>query len=281
MKYKAKYSIGEVSRICKVSKKTLRYYDEIGLITTQRKDYNNYRYYTFESLQTVSVIKYYKQMGFTLDEMRHLVESDMPNVYMCIQKSFLNKIAQLEKDRESIHRKYLSVKNWYDLVQEAEQILENNINEVSVKFVELSELLYREQEYDGNLMAAIINIDFTNYLNELNNEITGPVIINFTSLQDRVQNTGQLMQIMQKPLLPSSQDTLVPFGGHTMITCYHTGSHDNISKTYSKIEHWAKQHGYTLDKGSYERYVVDYWTTKDCDKFVTEVMIKACKPRIN
>ena len=280
MKYKAKYSIGEVSRICNISKKALRYYDDIGLITTQRKDYNNYRYYTFESLQSVPVIKYYKQMGFTLDEMRHLVENNTPNISMSIQKSFLAKIAQLEKDRESIHRKYLSVKDWYDLVLEAEQVLENNIKEVSVKYVEASELLFLEQEYDGNLMASIINIDFTNYLGQMNNEIAGPVVINFSSIQDRLQNTTHKMRIMQKPLLPANQNTLTQFGGYTMVTCYHIGSHDTINNTYIKIQHWAQQYGYTLADDSYERYVVDYWTTKNCDKFVTEIMIKAWKPRL-
>lgn len=280
MKYKAKYSIGEVSRICNISKKALRYYDDIGLITTQRKDYNNYRYYTFESLQSVPVIKYYKQMGFTLDEMRHLVESNRPNISTFIQKSFLAKIAQLEKDRESIHRQYLSVKDWYELVLEADQVLENNIQEVSVKYVEASELLFLEQEYDGNLMASIINIDFTNYLGEQGNEIAGPVIINFSSVQDRLQNTAQKMRIMQKPLLPASQDKLTQFGGYTMITCYHIGSHDTLHKTYVKIQQWAQKYGYTLANDSYERYVVDYWTTKNHDQFVTEIMVKAWKPRL-
>ena len=41
------YSIGEVSKICNVSKKALRFYDKIGLIAP---DYisseNNYRYYS-------------------------------------------------------------------------------------------------------------------------------------------------------------------------------------------------------------------------------------------
>ncbi len=88
MKHKARYSIGDVSRICNVSKKALRYYDEIGLVPSKRKDFNNYRYYTQESLLSVPVIKYYKQMGFTLDEMRAFIEGNVRNVYKAIQRSF-------------------------------------------------------------------------------------------------------------------------------------------------------------------------------------------------
>jgi hypothetical protein len=67
MNKKDQYFIGDMSRLCNISKKALRYYDEINLIPSQRDDCNNYRFYTDESLLAVPVIKYYKQMGFTLD----------------------------------------------------------------------------------------------------------------------------------------------------------------------------------------------------------------------
>jgi Predicted transcriptional regulators len=66
MKYKERYSIGDMSRVCNKSKKALRYYDKIGLISSQRQDYNNYRYYRRDSLLTVPVIRYYKQMGLMI-----------------------------------------------------------------------------------------------------------------------------------------------------------------------------------------------------------------------
>ena len=71
------YSIGEVSRICNVSKKALRFYDKINIISP---DYiceeNKYRYYNRETLLLVPVIKYFKQMGFKLEEMKGFLESD-------------------------------------------------------------------------------------------------------------------------------------------------------------------------------------------------------------
>ncbi len=46
-------SIGEFSKICKVSTKTLRYYAEIGLILPSEIDpKNGYRYYAIEQLET-------------------------------------------------------------------------------------------------------------------------------------------------------------------------------------------------------------------------------------
>ena len=67
------YSIGEVSRICNVPKKALRFYDKINIISP---DYicekSKYSTITGETLLLVPVIKYFKQMGFRLEEIERL-----------------------------------------------------------------------------------------------------------------------------------------------------------------------------------------------------------------
>jgi len=277
MNYKERYSIGDVSRICNISKKTLRYYDKIGLITTQRKDYNNYRFYTYDSLLAVPIIKYYKQMGFKLDEMREFIEGNLSNVYRAIQKSFLAKIFELEKAQQEIQLQYRSVRDWYDLVLEAEQVIDNTAHEVSVKYVEPVDLIFLEQTFENDIKDSIINIDFTNFVETQRNKITGPVILNFSSFKDRMENQRQKIRILQKTLLPINEEVKTRIGGHIMAACYHIGAHETINETYGKICRWANDNGYILDKESIERYVTDYWTTSNSAQFVTEVMIKASR----
>lgn len=277
MKYRGRYSIGDMSRICNISKKTLRYYDDIGLIASQRQDYNNYRYYTGESLLNIPIIKYYKQMGFTLDEMRSFIEGDVPNVYRAIKTSFRAKVKELELKRELLRRNCQSVNDWHDLIHEAEIVIDHNVQEPAIRYVEESELIFQEQIFDGDLKASITNIDFTNFLEEIGNEITGPVILNFSSLCDRVHNRQQTIRIMQKPLMPCPDENKIIFGGHMMATCYHIGPHETLGETYKKICTWVNSRPYTLSDFSYERYVTDYWTTKNSSLFVTEVMIKVSR----
>lgn len=280
MKFQAKYSIGDMSRICNISKKALRYYDKIGLITTQRQDYNNYRYYTYEALLSVPVIKYYKQMGFTLEEMRAFIEGDCPNVYSTIQKSFLCKIKELETEQEAIRRKHASVNDWYDMVLEAEMVLENNIHEVSVKYIEPKILLFQEQEFDHlDIKGAIINIGWTNYIEDVGNEITGAVMINFSSFAARMNEENQTIKMMQETLLPCQEGATMKFGGCMMATCYHLGPHDTIHETYKRIGKWCRQFGYQHGEESFERYVADYWLTSNSSQFVTEVMVKVSRAR--
>ena len=93
---KQQYSIGELSRLCNVSKKALRFYDKIGLISSLRHDYNNYRMYTHDELLMVPVLKYYKQMGFKLDEMKSFISGQSGNVYNTMRSAFEKKIKELK-----------------------------------------------------------------------------------------------------------------------------------------------------------------------------------------
>ena len=274
MKYKDRYSIGEVSKICNVSTKALRHYDKIGLISSERASSNNYRYYSNESLLAVPVIKYYKQMGFRLDEMREFIDG---NVYHALRRSFSAKIEELQRTQEETRRKHASVKDWYDLILEAETVIDNDIREVSVKYVETADYLFQDQLFTNDIKASIINIEFTNYVESVNNEITGPVMINFSSIGDRMEGKTQKVKIMQKTLIECREHEKMRFGGQVMISCYHIGPHETITGTYEKIRDWARKHRYVLGERSYERYVTDYWTTRQNDLFVTEVMMNASR----
>lgn len=275
MKYKARYSIGDMSRICNISKKALRYYDKIGLITSLRNDFNNYRYYTSDSLLVVPVIKYYKQMGFTLDEMSSFIEGSSPNVYRTIKNSFMAKIEELDREQASIRRKHISVRDWYNLVVEAQMVIDSHVHEVSVRYVEPVEYICQEQVFENDIKASIINIDWTNYLEQIGNEITGPVILNFSSFKDRLDNKEQKIRILQKALLPYNEAIpRIELGGRMMATCYHIGPHETLGDTYKKIQKWARANHYELKADSFERYVTDYWTTSNEAQFVTEIMIE-------
>lgn len=277
MNKNGQYFIGDMSRICNISKKALRYYDKINLISSHREDCNNYRYYTEESLLAVPVIKYYKQMGFTLEQMKEFIEGVNSNVFRSIQSSFQAKLVELADEQEKSRRKTISVKDWHDLILEAQAVIEHHNTDVSIKFVEPATLLFQDQIYANNIKASIINIEFTKHVEDIQNEITGPVIINYSSRQARVANKDQKIKMLQKTIIPCREENLYHFGGYLMLSCYHVGAHENIPDTYRKIERWAKDSGYVLGEETFERYVTDYWTTRNRSKFVTEILIKAVR----
>ena len=269
------YSIGEVSKICNVSKKALRFYDEIGIISPDVvSEKTHYRYYSRRSLLNLTIVKYYKQMGFKLEEMRKLLNSEE---YRIVERGFLEKINELQDEQMAVNVKLTSVTDWYELLVEAQTVIENDVRDVSVKFVETKEYGFMDQDYISDSMEAVINLGWTEYLETIGNEITGAVNITFPSWKDRVSGKCEKMRIMQEMILPCKPEQLIQMGGEMMLSCYHIGSHDTIGKTYKKMEAWAKEHGYKLAEDCWERYVTDCWTTNNEDMYVTEIRIGATR----
>lgn len=63
------YRIGEFSKLSELSVRTLRYYDEIGLLNPDIIDnFTGYRYYTDKNLYEAYVINILKGVNFSLEE---------------------------------------------------------------------------------------------------------------------------------------------------------------------------------------------------------------------
>ncbi|MGL5439498.1 MAG: MerR family transcriptional regulator [Filifactoraceae bacterium] len=274
MKQEDYYSIGQVSKIANLSTKALRYYDKIGLISPDKVEDNQYRFYSMPTLLSVPVIKYYKQMGFKLDEMKSLVEG---STYSTLEKVFRYKIKELKAEERELFIKYKSVKDWYELILEARSVIENGIEEVSVKFQNQEEFTFMNQEFNNNYISSIVNIEFTNFIEKKNNAVTGPVMIYFPSYKDRIEGRAKSIKMVQKTIENHGEKNTIKLGGNLVVSCYHIGSHESINKAYEKITKWVKEKGYRLGDYSIERYVTDYWTTKNTDNFVTEIIIEVKK----
>ena len=73
------FKIGDFSRLAQVSVKTLRYYDRLGLLTPAWIDrYSGYRYYTAGQLPRLNRILALKDLGFSLDQVKRLLQDDLP-----------------------------------------------------------------------------------------------------------------------------------------------------------------------------------------------------------
>lgn len=71
------YKIGELSRLCHIPVKTLRYYDSEGLLVPDEIDrFTGYRYYSASRLADCNRIISLKELGFSLEEIKkHLCAS--------------------------------------------------------------------------------------------------------------------------------------------------------------------------------------------------------------
>ena len=145
------YTIGEVSKLCNVSAKALRFYDKIGMIAPDKISESGYRYYSLDTILSIPIVKYYKQMGFRLEEMQGLVNGDN---YYVVEGSFHNKINELWEQEHAIHNSYIAVKEWYELIQEAKAVRLNKAQEVGMRYVAAEDMCCLEQEFEYHYMDS-------------------------------------------------------------------------------------------------------------------------------
>jgi DNA-binding transcriptional MerR regulator len=67
------YTIGEVAEKTGLNKKTVRYYEEVGLIRSVNRSENNYRYYTVNNIQELTLIKKVRDLGLPINEIKKLL----------------------------------------------------------------------------------------------------------------------------------------------------------------------------------------------------------------
>lgn len=65
--------IGEVAERTGLSLRTIRYYEEVGLVVPSARSQGGFRLYTEPDVDRLAVIMRMKPLGFQLDEMRELL----------------------------------------------------------------------------------------------------------------------------------------------------------------------------------------------------------------
>ena len=95
------YRIGEIAKIMNISKRTIDYYTQIGLLNPIRTD-SNYRLYGEDSIQILELVEHYKNLNMPLEEIKdsvELVKADESPDKQKVEKHF-NQIAMIMQHLE-------------------------------------------------------------------------------------------------------------------------------------------------------------------------------------
>ncbi|GAA0790893.1 hypothetical protein GCM10008910_01170 [Faecalicatena orotica] len=90
----AVYRANDIYKNLGLTRETLRYYEEIGLIEPQRNKNSQYREFTFEDASRLMSIDFYKKRGFTPLEIKELMESGERNGITSLSR----KISEVENN---------------------------------------------------------------------------------------------------------------------------------------------------------------------------------------
>ncbi|WP_350581627.1 MerR family transcriptional regulator [Pseudomonas sp. HY2-MNA-CIBAN-0224] len=122
--------IGELEARSGASRHTLRYYEQIGLISPQRQT-NNYRDYTTQTLHDLDFIKRAQSMGFSLGEIGEILDAQRNKLIDCADGAKL-----IEKKMAEVQLKIANLQSIYRYLDEERANLEAS----AAKQLELEQL---------------------------------------------------------------------------------------------------------------------------------------------
>ena len=122
--------IGELEARSGASRHTLRYYEQIGLISALRGT-NNYRVYTAQTLQDLVFIQRAQSMGFSLGEIGEILDAQRNKLIDCADGAKL-----IEKKMAEIKLKIANLQSIYRYLDEERANLEAS----AAKQLELQQL---------------------------------------------------------------------------------------------------------------------------------------------
>lgn len=99
--------VKEVAELVGISVRTLHHYDQIGLLTPKEITDSGYRLYSEENLETLQQILFFKELGFTLKEIKNIINSPSFNRREALslhRKMLIEKRSRVDKMIETIDK---------------------------------------------------------------------------------------------------------------------------------------------------------------------------------
>lgn len=260
--------IGEFSRVGQVTVKALRVYEEMGLLVPQKVDkWSGYRDYTAGQLTRLYKILAYKDLGLSLEEIKHVFETE-PTVEQI--RGMLNvKSAQMQVRIEEDRRRLVLVENLIERIEKEDTMPNYSVIEKEVgdmKVVSVREVL------PGYFAVGTQMNLFCQYFEKNKVQPAGAPFAIYHDLEYKESNVDIECVF---PIVGEAKEydkfKVANLKGGKFASTIHTGDFENISDAYKAVYGWVEVNGYKVTGPSREVYLE---TPKDGKgSFVTEIQV--------
>lgn len=149
-----KYRTGELLSYLGVSRDTLRYYEEKGLLSPKKNDVNNYRDYDIFDIYTIMIIDFYKKRGMSIGQIQALLkDSDITDL-----------LSSLDEKEEEIEKKINDLQSMKNRIAKTKSFAED-VTRCINKFEVRPMPLYK---VNGEVSDFIAVEEYENVLEDIN-----------------------------------------------------------------------------------------------------------------
>jgi effector-binding domain-containing protein len=245
--------IGDFSFLSRVTVKTLRYYDEIGLLKPVKVDpFTSYRYYSVEQLPRLNRILVLKNLGLSLEEISRMVNDDLTTEH--IRQLLHVKQSEIRQRLEDEQGRLEQVEKWLRQI-EKEGIMPKQ--DVIIKKIEAQNVAsVRDVVPTYHDIERLCN-ELYPYLMGKNAQIAGPPIAVYHDMEYMEKDVDIELVVPITGSLPATDRVKVgDLPAVEQAACMiHQGPYETIGESYKMLMAWAEANGYQVAGPDREIYL--------------------------
>ena len=271
MSYKTKLKIGEFSQMMQVTVKTLRHYEQKGLLLPDEVDeWTGYRYYSIEQMQKLNTIRDLQRLGFSLDEIKELYDEDShtPSIRKITEKIHeTDKQLQLLIARRRklldwrISRKEIKTMEKFS-IQSLPEIIVASHREIIPHYAAIGPMCYEKIGPEMQRLGCKCPPPGYCFTIEHNKEYTPTNIdIEYCEQVEEMGEDSSIIQFKRLPAIPKA------------LCMKHIGPYERMGESFVELFKYIDEHGYKVIGQHRTCYIDGAWNQEDPEKWLTIIQM--------
>jgi len=260
------FTIGELAKILNTTSKTLRYYEEQGLLIPAFKNpITGYRYYLKDHIKEAYIIFSLKKMGISLKKIKEIKNGgNLLDELIITSKKIEDEIKNLKKLKNGVDKHILKLKTT------------PKINEVfEIKIIKLFEKNFEKIEFEPidiveNPKLYHMGMKLRKKTNEIGGEVYALLDTN-ELLKGKYSCSGLIRELSKSKKVEN--EYLMP-GGLYISLIYKGSPKTHNELAMKKIKEYVEKNKLKSDDKAYGRAILGAHTSSSVNDYLSEILLK-------
>lgn len=264
------FSIGEMAELFSMNIRTLRYYDDIGILHPEYTDpVTGYRYYSTKQFERLNTIKYLRALNMSLKNISVFFENRDVEVLQKLleeqRESTRAQIAVLQEIEKKLDARLESLEDAKHT--EVENIVIRHINKRNIVFLRREISLTEDLEYPIRELEKANGLKPMMFLGKV-----GVSIAEKDLVRRKFDHFSGIFVFVENEDSFDGEQQFLPEGDYAVIRF--RGTHKEAAVYYRRLLDYIQKQNLRCAADSVEVTLIDAGFTNDTDKYLTEIQIR-------
>ncbi|UUV17213.1 MerR family transcriptional regulator [Fusobacteria bacterium ZRK30] len=260
------FTIGELAKILDITTKTLRHYEELGLLIPAFKNpITGYRYYLKEHIKEAYIIFSLKKMGISLKKIKEIKNGgELLNELTIISEKIEGEIKKLKKLKIGVDNHILKLKSTPEINETFE-----------IKIIKLSDTKFEKIEFESiNTVETPALYQMGMTLRKKTDEIEGKIygLLDVDELLKGKYSCNGLIHELSKG--KNAENEYLMFGGFYISLIYKGNPKIYNGPAMKKIKEYLEENQLKSAGKAYGRGILGAHTSSSVDDYLSEILFK-------